>query len=329
MLVVSLAIRQPDAIRAPAIAPLWLDPANLHKAQYGAWDTLTDDAAGQRFAPAFWVQQMHFFNADFGAAPLFEPFFFNQRDADAAYCAAQLGEPFRYGLTAGVSLNEQGNDVYAADRIGDHHFVFSPAAVAAWGDLETLLDFYRAQQPDEDPRFRYGLTRVSSLDPAWVPADTALVDRLFLMFGLVESRDPLFFRQRLAGQPDVDEDGIADLYDDCPEDFDPQQADADGDGAGDVCDNCAALFNEDQGDADEDGFGDRCDSPGDGDHDGDVDPDDFELFISCVTAAGVSRAPECVEADLDRDNDVDQSDFGLFQRCLTGPDEPPIPACAT
>jgi len=37
--------------------------------------------------------------------------------------------------------------------------------------------------------------------------------------------------------PDSDNDGIADIYDNCPNNFNPDQADFDGDGIGDVCDS--------------------------------------------------------------------------------------------
>lgn len=81
--------------------------------------------------------------------------------------------------------------------------------------------------------------------------------------------------------------------------------------------------------------------PADLDTDGDVDADDVERFIACLTGPTLSYAgalpPVCsvtvgpegiISADFDRDLDLDQSDFGRFQRCLSGPDIPAEPHCA-
>ncbi len=52
-------------------------------------------------------------------------------------------------------------------------------------------------------------------------------------------------------EPDQDSDGddICDAPDNCPFEFNPDQADSDGDGVGDLCDNCASFFNPTQGSA--------------------------------------------------------------------------------
>jgi hypothetical protein len=55
-------------------------------------------------------------------------------------------------------------------------------------------------------------TRVDTYDPIWVPSDLPI--------------------------PDADDDGIADVSDNCPNTFNPKQADRDNDTIGDVCDNC-------------------------------------------------------------------------------------------
>jgi hypothetical protein len=66
---------------------------------------------------------------------------------------------------------------------------------------------------------------------------------------------------------------------------------------------------------------------GDLDRDGDVDPDDVDLFEKCATGPGLSYDPESLAigctlipdgdgiilADLDRDGDVDQADFAQLQ----------------
>ena len=215
MLVLSLALKQADNERALAVRDHWIDPDNALKRNYFGIETITDNPA--KFAPAFWVQQQHFFNGDFRHNPDFETLFRNQQLADQAYSASSaLNEEFRYGLTAGTS--PQG---YGVDRIGDHvNDVFSPEAVAAWGDMETFLEFYNSQFPTTDARYRYGLLRESAVDPDWVPFDTALVDHLFLLFGLVESIDGDFFADRViprfapSGLPgDFNGDGVVDAAD--------------------------------------------------------------------------------------------------------------------
>ncbi len=207
MLVESLALKQPNNVRALAVKDMWLDVNNLPKRNFLGTDTLTDNPSA--WAPAFWVQQMHFFNGDFRHSAAFETFFENHRQVDQQYSANFLGETFRYGLTAGVS--PQG---YNADRIGNHpNNVFSPEAVAAWGDMDTFLDFYNSQFPTTDPRYKYGLVRESATQPTWVPFDAGLVDHMFLLFGLVESIDANFFADRVFAEfiaGDFDDNGIVD-----------------------------------------------------------------------------------------------------------------------
>lgn len=211
MLVESLALRETNNARALAVKHRWLDTEFLPTLSYDGIPTLTDNFGV--FASGFWVQQMHFFNGDFRHSAEFETFFRNQQEADQLYSDNALGEEFRYGLTAGLIPNG-----YHADRIGDHPFeVFSPEAVAAWGDMETLLDFYNAQiLSPNDPRYKYGLVRVSGQQPGWIPPDAGLVDHLFLLFGLVESLDSDFFADRVipALDPgDYNADGSVDVAD--------------------------------------------------------------------------------------------------------------------
>ena len=193
MLVVSLALRQANNDRALAIKDLWLDPNSVPTISYVGNETVTDNPS--KFAPAFWTQQQHFFNGDFRHNLGFEAYNDNLQIADQLYSTGEfsLNEPFRYGLTAGPS--PQG---YGVDRIGEHiNNVFSPEAVAAWGDMDTFLEFYAGQYPTSDARYRYGLLRESAVDPNWVPFDVGMVDHLFLLFGLVESIDPDFFAERV------------------------------------------------------------------------------------------------------------------------------------
>jgi hypothetical protein len=203
MLVESLALRQPNNSRALAIKDFWLEPGNMPQRN----GTLA--GSGANYLPAFIDQQMQFFNGDFRHHPGFQAFLQNHRNVDKEYSSAQLGEAYRYGLTAGVS--PQG---YHADAILNHpNNVFSPEAVAAWGDMDAFLQFYNSRFPTTDPRYKYGLVRQSQTQPNWVPGDAGLVDHLFLLFGLVESLDPSFFADRLFPrfvEGDFDADGDAD-----------------------------------------------------------------------------------------------------------------------
>lgn len=68
--------------------------------------------------------------------------------------------------------------------------------------------------------------------------------------------------------------------------------------------------------------------PGDADHDGDVDLDDFRVFADCFAGPGVAPNPslpgvteqDCLDAfDFDEaDGDVDLQDFGMFEHVFTG-----------
>lgn len=62
------------------------------------------------------------------------------------------------------------------------------------------------------------------------------------------------------GGADVDEDGVPDDVDNCPETPNTDQTDSDGDEVGDVCDNCPDVDNFFQDDSDDDGFGNACDN---------------------------------------------------------------------
>jgi hypothetical protein len=69
--------------------------------------------------------------------------------------------------------------------------------------------------------------------------------------------------------------------------------------------------------------------PCDFDVDCDVDIDDFNHFVDCVSGPGIYQADSgCQSADFDVDGDVDFADYGLLQRCFSGANIPSDPNCA-
>jgi len=67
-----------------------------------------------------------------------------------------------------------------------------------------------------------------------------------------------------------------------------------------------------------------CRTPGDFDHDGDVDNDDFNQFELCFTGPdGGPLSEECVLGDFDGDDDIDCEDWEQFQLAWTAPGDPP------
>ncbi|NLE61293.1 MAG: hypothetical protein GX616_23335 [Planctomycetes bacterium] len=62
-------------------------------------------------------------------------------------------------------------------------------------------------------------------------------------------------------------------------------------------------------------------TPGDHDHDGDVDQIDFGYLQACFSGPQSPQNDEaCAWAKLDGDSDVDQNDFAVFLQCMQGPD---------
>ena len=140
---------------------------------------------------------------------------------------------------------------------------------------------------------------------------------------------------------DHDGDGIPNSSDNCPEQYNLDQADCDTNGTGDACepgatdcntngipDNCDITSGTSL-DCNLNARPDECDmiEAGDFDADGDVDLVDYRSFTDCLAgpdATPVPPTPACAAAclaafDADADGDVDLADFGVFQRQWAGP----------
>lgn len=131
-----------------------------------------------------------------------------------------------------------------------------------------------------------------------------------------------------AGVSDTDSDGVRDHDDNCPRDFNPDQADRDSDGIGDVCDyrvdpdadldgipddfdNCTSVANPEQIDSDGNGVGDECDEvvvpPSDADGDGVPDSVDNCIFVANLgqtDSDGNGVGDACDEVVVPSDNPV-------------------------
>ncbi|MEM1182978.1 MAG: hypothetical protein AAGM22_31840 [Acidobacteriota bacterium] len=104
---------------------------------------------------------------------------------------------------------------------------------------------------------------------------------------------------------DTDFDGITDLPDLCPLDFDPGQEDSDADLAGDACDACPGF--DDRIDSDSDGSPDGCDLCFGDDTTGDPDADGF-----CADSDCAEGDPDAQTVDLCGVCGGDNSSCGIF-----------------
>jgi hypothetical protein len=135
---------------------------------------------------------------------------------------------------------------------------------------------------------------------------------------------------------DTDSDGFDDIFDNCPDVANPNQADTDLDRIGDACndaddsdgdefsdalDNCPADFNPGQEDTDGDGIGDHCNDAVDGDGDDFADaldncPVDFNPGQEDTDGDGIGDT--CDPFPDDPNNEWLQCESDL-DRCLVNP----------
>jgi hypothetical protein len=131
----------------------------------------------------------------------------------------------------------------------------------------------------------------------FLPKITAII--LVAILSLITLLPLLAIVQPVTSSPDIDQDGIPDSEDNCPDQANPDQLDRDKDGKGDLCDNCPENYNPLQEDFDKDGVGDDCDNCQLSNPDQeDVDQDGI--------------GDECKAPDRDRDEIIDKRDNCLF-----------------
>lgn len=128
---------------------------------------------------------------------------------------------------------------------------------------------------------------------------------------------------------DVDDDGVLNEDDNCPNVANIDQADLDGDGQGDACDddldgdgwandidNCPTVANSGQSDFDEDGVGDACDNDIDGDGISKGSDDcRFTPLGEVVNAAGCSIDQLC-PCEGPRDTTASWKNHGKYVSCV-------------
>ena len=124
---------------------------------------------------------------------------------------------------------------------------------------------------------------------------------------------------------DLDDDGIVNESDNCPDTPNEDQPDSDQDGVGDACDNCPDTPNEDQLDNDDDAVGDACDCKCMGDMTGDgwLSPTDLSALISMLLPEASNHywllAPQGSCGDMNSDGWLSPTDISaLISHLLPG-----------
>ena len=145
MLVESLALREANNARALAVKHRWLDTDIIPKKSY-AGHSHADRQSGRICSRVLGAADA-LLQRRFSPQRRFRDVLHESASRPTSSIpAAPSAQAFRYGLTAGRQSRRRLSRTESA--IGSIHHpnnVFSPEAVAAWGDMNTLLQFYAAQ----------------------------------------------------------------------------------------------------------------------------------------------------------------------------------------
>jgi hypothetical protein len=189
---------------------------------------------------------------------------------------------------------------------------------------------------------------------AALDASASTNDNITVLFDMSQSGYAAFDNlsitaSEVAGVVDMDNDGIADDIDNCPNNANAAQTDTDGDGLGDACDNCLDVdhdticgpvdncpnvANQSQIDADGDGIGDACDACIDVDHDticgpvdncpnvanqGQIDADGDGIGDACDACIDVDHDTVCDSVDncpgVANQGQIDADGDGIGDAC--------------
>ena len=177
------------------------------------------------------------------------------------------------------------------------------------------------------------LTRMGFPDPQFFP-DFPFQEVWLTRDGVAQGRDDVVEAAKawILGR-DLDQDGIVNENDNCPEVANADQADVDHDGLGNLCDadndgdgiddatdNCPTISNPTQADANSDGIGDACccvGVTGNVNYTGIVDLSDLSSLVSYLTGGGYAL-PCPNESNVNATGIVDLSDLSSLVSYLTG-----------
>jgi len=208
---------------------------------------------------------------------------------------------------------------------------------SGWSQGISNLSMYLASNPDHfitRDTFPGGATFPwVDYQPVWLSPD-----------GVAQGRDDVVeAAKEWILSRDLDQDGVVNENDNCPDIANANQADADNDGFGDLCDNCTDtdadafgnpgyvantcivdncpnVSNPTQADANHDGIGDACccvGVRGNVNYTGIVDLGDLSALVSYLTGGGYAL-PCPNEANVNGTGIVDLSDLSALVSYLTG-----------